>query len=107
MLPGSIDAGRSKWPLRAILEKYVPRELTDRPKIGFSIPIDQWLRGELRDWAESLLSEKSLREGGILNPVPVRQAWQEHLAGARNLQYPLWCVLMLQAWLEQASELGT
>jgi len=87
-----------KWLLRRMLYRHVPRELVDRPKMGFGIPIDDWLRGPLREWAEDLLAEDSLRAGGMLEPAPIRKRWHEHLARTRNWQYSLWGVLMFQAW---------
>ncbi|MCZ6619936.1 MAG: asparagine synthase (glutamine-hydrolyzing) [Gammaproteobacteria bacterium] len=94
-----IHRGRSKILLRRVLDRYVPREMTDRPKMGFGVPIDLWLRDSLRDWAESLLDERRLREQGLLDPAPIREKWRAHLAG-ENWAYPLWDVLMLQAWLD-------
>jgi asparagine synthase (glutamine-hydrolysing) len=95
-----IRDGVSKWALRQILYRHVPPALIDRPKAGFSIPIDRWLRGPLRDWAEALLAEDRLRREGFFAPAPIRLAWAEHLSGRRNWQYHLWSVLMFQLWHE-------
>lgn len=97
-LQTKICNGVGKWPLREVLHRYVPRELFDRPKAGFGIPIGEWLRGSLRTWAEELLSEKNLEESGYFNVEVVRQHWAEHLSGRRNLQHTLWSVLIFLAW---------
>lgn len=95
-----IRAGQGKWLLREVLYKYVPKELIERPKTGFGVPLDQWLRGPLRDWGESLISEARLRREGFFEPRLIQQKWLEHLSGRRNWQYLLWDVFMFQAWLD-------
>ena len=99
-----LQGRRSKIVLRRLLSRYVPEALFERPKTGFGVPIYRWLRGPLRDWAESLLDEQRLEHEGYLNPMPIRNVWQSLLTGQSEWAYGgelLWTVLMFQAWLEQ------
>ena len=94
-----LQGSTTKRILREVLYRHVPRTLIERPKSGFAVPIDMWLRGPLRDWASDLLSPQSLRDEGFLNPEPVQRKWKEHLSGRHNWQHALWNVLMFQSWL--------
>src|SRR5664280_2867819 len=92
-----IHGGETKWLLRRVLNRYVPRELVERPKMGFGIPLASWLRGPLRTWAEDLLDPARLG-GGLLDVAATRTLWAEHISGQRNWAYALWTVLMYEAW---------
>lgn len=96
--------GQGKWALRKILYKYVPRELIERPKQGFAMPLGQWLRGPLREWAEELLDPTRISREAYLRHEPILQKWEEHVTGKRNWEHSLWSVLMFQAWLEKQQE---
>ena len=102
-LPHSVKirGGVTKWIARQVLYRHVPRQLIERPKMGFGVPLGEWLKGPLRAWAENLISEKKLGESGLLNAQLVRRRWLEHLSGQRNWQYLLWDVLMFEAWRER------
>lgn len=95
-----IRDNQGKWILRQLLQRYVPKHLFERPKTGFGVPIDSWLRGPIKEWAEALLDEKRLKEEGFFNPDLVRKIWAEHQSGKRNWKSQLWNVLMFQAWHE-------
>lgn len=96
-----IRGGRGKLVLRRVLERYVPPRIFEKPKMGFGIPLGDWLRGDLRGWAEDLLTEKRIAADGFLHPAPIRRAWEEHLRGTRDRQHELWVALMFNAWLQE------
>jgi asparagine synthase (glutamine-hydrolysing) len=96
-----IRDGQGKWALRQVLYRHVPRKLIERPKAGFGVPLNQWLRGPLRDWAEELLDARRLQEYGFLNTKLVREKWRQHLTGSHDWTSGLWAALMFQAWLSK------
>jgi asparagine synthase (glutamine-hydrolysing) len=100
-LEAKLQAGRGKWLLRQLFNRYLPGELAERPKQGFAIPLEEWLRGPLRDWAEALLDERRLLDESFLDAGTVRRKWQEHLSGSRNWSTQVWNLLMFQAWQER------
>ena len=98
-----IREGKGKWLLRSLLYDYVPKQLVDRPKAGFAVPLAKWLRGDLREWAESLLDEQALKSTGLFDAKKLRAVWQAHLSGQHDYQYQLWGPLMLLAWQNEVS----
>jgi asparagine synthase (glutamine-hydrolysing) len=100
-LATKLRRGVTKWPLRQILYRYVPRRLLDRPKHGFGVPLATWLRGPLRDWAADLLNADTIKRNGWIEPGPVVRRWREHIDGQRDWSASLWAVLMFQSWLAE------
>ncbi len=98
--------GVSKWVLRQIAYRYVPREMLERPKSGFAVPIGRWLRTELRDWAQDLLNPGKMRQQGFFNAGAIQEKWREHVSGQQNWEHQLWAILMFQAWLQESSARG-
>jgi len=101
-----IRGGTGKHVLRQMLYREAPRELFERPKTGFGIPVGEWIKGPLRDWAESLLDPRRLRSQGWLDPARVEARWREHLSGERDSTGALWSVLMFESWLEEERDSG-
>jgi len=96
-----ICEGTDKWVLRQVLYQYVPKQLIERPKMGFAVPLSDWLRGPLKEWAETLLDFKKLEEDGFFNPEFIHKKWLEHQSGKRNWQNQLWDVIVFQSWLDE------
>ncbi|HIF35784.1 MAG TPA: asparagine synthetase B, partial [Candidatus Thioglobus sp.] len=96
-----IKNGVGKWPIRQILYKYVPKELIERPKAGFAVPVGQWIRGPLREWADDLLDESRIQREGYFDPKLVRKIWEQHLSGNYDWTSRLWAILMFNSWLEE------
>jgi asparagine synthase (glutamine-hydrolysing) len=95
-----IRNGKGKWALRQVLHKYVPHELIERPKAGFAVPVGQWLRGPLREWAEDLLEYSRINQEGYIDATIVQRIWREHLSGTADWTVKLWGILMFQSWLQ-------
>jgi asparagine synthase (glutamine-hydrolysing) len=100
-LSQKLRGSTGKWIVRQVLDKYVPRHLIERPKMGFGIPIDSWLRGPLKEWAGDLLDESRLRREGLIDPKPIRTLWEQHQTGLRQGHFLLWDVIMFEAWMHE------
>jgi len=96
-----INNGVGKWPVRQVLYKYVPKKLVERPKAGFSIPVGQWMRDPLREWADDLLDESRMQSQGYFNHKLVRKIWDQHLNGSYDWTSKLWAILMFNAWINK------
>jgi asparagine synthase (glutamine-hydrolysing) len=97
---------RGKWILRELLGRHLPTELVDRPKTGFAMPVGEWLRGDLSDWAEDLLDPSAMRQQGYFDTARVQQRWEEHLARRRDSASAIWAILMFQSWLRNSKQGG-
>ena len=95
-----IQGSSGKVPLKEVLYRHVPKKLVDRPKMGFGVPMGDWLRGDLREWAEDMLAEETLNRQGYFNTGLIQNALKAHMSGEANNQFYLWDILMFQAWLE-------
>jgi asparagine synthase (glutamine-hydrolysing) len=96
-----VQNGIGKWPLRQLLNRYVPAEIVERPKMGFGVPINKWLRAELREWASELLDGQLLQQQGYFHAEPIVRMWDEHVSGTADRSTELWPILMYQAWLQE------
>ena len=96
--------GVGKWVLRRVLDRYVPRHLVERPKAGFSVPLADWLRGPMRDWAESLINPARIDDEGLLDSRQVSSMWSQHVSGSYDRSTYLWNILMFQAWHGQENK---
>ena len=96
-----IRHGQGKWILRQVLNQYIPQALINRPKMGFGIPIGEWLKKDLKDWANDLLNPRRLHDDNIFNPNPITEHLNEHIMGKRDWKYKLWNILMFQQWYER------
>jgi len=101
-----VRPNQGKWLLRQVLHRYVPRNMVERPKMGFGVPLDSWLRGPMREWAEALLEPRRLQQEGFFEPTAIREKWNDHLAGRGAWQFHLWDILMFQLWLEHQNSVA-